>query len=299
MKLSKLRHIAAVDLCGSVTAAAKMLNVTQSSVTKSVADVERDLGYSLFNRHARGLTATEGGRAFLDRAQRLLSDFDQLIEDAKTLRNKRDIVLRVGVAPPSVEGLLNRAVMHLIRTYPDYRIQMRASSIEMAMQLLRQGDIDICVGPADKLAADGDTRVTPLGELHAQFFVRKSHPLASAPNPAGIEIGAYPIILPDLHGRYVDHILQLLSSESSPPSRQIHILENFPMVSQIVATTDAVGVVSEGYARAANFLKRFVALNFNFSEPMPLAAAERRLWHPSRPMEHFLAALKKHPPIGR
>jgi DNA-binding transcriptional LysR family regulator len=262
MKVSKLRYAAAVDLCGSVTAAAAMLNVTQSSVTKSVADVERDLGYSLFNRHARGLTATEGGRAFLDRAQRLLSDFDQLIEDAKTQRNKRDIVLRVGVAPPSIEGLLNRAVMHLFRTYPNYRIQMRTSSVELAMQLLRHGDIDICIGPEDKLMANGDTRVTPLGKLRSQFFVRKAHPLASVPNPAGTQIGAYPVILPDLHGGHLDHILQLLTNEQGPPSRQIHILENFPMVAQIVATTDAVGIVSEGYAQATNFLKRFTALNF-------------------------------------
>ena len=44
------------------------------SVTKSVAELERYLGYSLFHRTSRGAMPTEEGREFIDRAARLLAD---------------------------------------------------------------------------------------------------------------------------------------------------------------------------------------------------------------------------------
>lgn len=298
MNVAKLRHVVAIDRCGSVTAAAEAANVTQSSVTKSLADIETEIGHALFFRRARGMTATEQGRHFLDRATRILSDLDQLIEDAQAERNQRDQVLRIGIAPSSLEGLLNRAVGSLIREHPDYRVQLRGTSVERGIQLLRQGDLDICVGPEDKFAAGVEFDVTPLGNLHAKLFVRKGHPLAAMDAPSEGDIRDYPIILPDLHGPYVERLLQLTPPEHGPPARQIHILEHFPMIAEIVSTTDAAGVISSGYARARRFRERFTALDFDLGEPMPLGAAARSGWHPTRPMAHFMATLRRHPPTG-
>ena len=52
MNPSKLRYIVAVDREGSISAAAKGLRITQSAVTKAVAEVESDLGFALFDRQA-------------------------------------------------------------------------------------------------------------------------------------------------------------------------------------------------------------------------------------------------------
>ena len=110
MNLTKLKYVVAVDREGSISAAAKAMHVTQSAVTKAVADVEDDLGFTLFDRRARGVVATAAGRDFIDRAARIVSDMDQLVDDARTGRDSRDRVLRIGIAPPSLEGLMNRAV---------------------------------------------------------------------------------------------------------------------------------------------------------------------------------------------
>ena len=108
--LSKLRHVVAVDRLGSFTAAAEEVRLSQSSITKSVAQVEDELGYSLFDRRARGASATENGREFLDRAARIVADVDGLGRDVASQRARREEVLRVGVAPPSLVGLLSGAV---------------------------------------------------------------------------------------------------------------------------------------------------------------------------------------------
>jgi DNA-binding transcriptional LysR family regulator len=55
----RLKHAVAVAKCGSFTAAAKLIGVTQSAVTRAVADLERQLGYDLFHRTARGAFLTD------------------------------------------------------------------------------------------------------------------------------------------------------------------------------------------------------------------------------------------------
>ena len=61
MNSTKLKHIVAVDQHESISAAAKSLNLTQSTVSRSVADIEHEIGYALFDRRARDVVATERG----------------------------------------------------------------------------------------------------------------------------------------------------------------------------------------------------------------------------------------------
>ena len=78
---SRLKYAVAVARIGSFTGAANAVGVTQSAVTKSVADLEQQLGIALFNRTSRGILVTPEGRDFIDRAARLLADADDLFRE--------------------------------------------------------------------------------------------------------------------------------------------------------------------------------------------------------------------------
>ena len=99
MRFTRLKHVVEVDRNGSITAAANALNTTQSTVTKSVAAMEQELGFSLFVRKARGVVATEKGQEFLTRASRVLSDFEQLVTDVRAQQEEANTLLRIGVSP--------------------------------------------------------------------------------------------------------------------------------------------------------------------------------------------------------
>jgi DNA-binding transcriptional LysR family regulator len=79
---SRLKHAVAVGRLCSFSRAADDVGVTQSAVVKSVADLERQLGYPLFHRTSRGARLTGEGRGAIDRASRLLSDAAELVGDA-------------------------------------------------------------------------------------------------------------------------------------------------------------------------------------------------------------------------
>ena len=66
MKLHDLHILMAVAQAGSMNKAAALLNMTQSAVSRSVAELERTVGVSLLDRYPRGVKPTEYGRALLD-----------------------------------------------------------------------------------------------------------------------------------------------------------------------------------------------------------------------------------------
>ena len=299
MNVVKLRHVVTVDRCGSVTRAAQMLHVTQSAVTKSLADIEREIGYPLFDRLARGVATTGAGRLFIDRARRILADIEQLAEDTRRQRSAREMALRLVICPPSLEGLLNRAVRSFITTSPACRVHLFAATIERGIEQLRQGDVDICLGARDRLEAVPGFTCHPLPDLVANLFVRKDHPLAACNTLSGQDIAAYPIIVPDLQGPYIERILSLVSPGGVASMRQLHILESFPMVTEIVSTTDTIGIVSNGYSGTEAFRQRFRTLPYELGAPMPLAAATRARWPATRQMTVFLSALDRNPLTGQ
>ena len=126
MNAAKLKHVVAIDQAGSVSAAARLLGLTQSSVSRSLADIEREIGYAIFDRRARDVVATERGRAFINRAARIISDLDQLSEDARAGREAGETLIRVGVSPASMQGLVNKATIALMRRKPAMRVHLEA-----------------------------------------------------------------------------------------------------------------------------------------------------------------------------
>ncbi len=72
--LRQLQFFVAAAEVGSVTAAARALSISQSSVTEAIRALEDDLGVTLFDRQARGLLITHKGSAFLRHARQILAD---------------------------------------------------------------------------------------------------------------------------------------------------------------------------------------------------------------------------------
>ena len=69
--LRQFRYFIAVAESGSVAAASRMLNIAQSALTKSLLELEAELGSSLFERSSKGMTLTPQGHRFLVSARKV------------------------------------------------------------------------------------------------------------------------------------------------------------------------------------------------------------------------------------
>ncbi|HNR77805.1 MAG TPA: LysR family transcriptional regulator [Parvularculaceae bacterium] len=298
MNAAKLKHVIAVDRCGSISAAARALSLTQSTVSRSLADIERETGYALFDRRARDVIATDRGRAFLTRAARIISDLEQLSEDSRLNRLAEETLIRVGVCPASMQGLVNKAVMGLILSRPDLRLHLEATTVGGGVRALRRGDIDVLVGPEDAMKSDDDFAFERLGALKTFLFARKTHPLAAKTSLKKSDIAAYSVIAPDRMSWHTDKLRSLYASLGGDAARRMHVIEYFPLIADIVAESDAIGVVSAEYSETKTFRQRFSLLSIDFFEPLTVGFAVRKRWMPTAAMRVFQGTLKEFPPAA-
>ena len=95
LNLHHLRLFRAVATDGTLTGAARRLNLSQSALSIQIKQLEERLGHSLFERRGRQLYLTEAGRIALDHADTIFSAGEELVETLKeTGRTRRAI--RIG-----------------------------------------------------------------------------------------------------------------------------------------------------------------------------------------------------------
>lgn len=102
MNIRHIGYFAAVADHGSLSAAAKDQCVTVQAVSKAIADLERELGQTLFVRESRGVRLTPFGGAFRQKAEEVLRSFDELQTFAASYDEgaHRD-VLRLALCSPA------------------------------------------------------------------------------------------------------------------------------------------------------------------------------------------------------
>ncbi len=95
LNLHHLRLFRAVATDGTLTGAARRLNLSQSALSSQIRTLEDSLGHALFERRGRGLVLTEAGRIALDHAESIFRTADDLTATLRDAARGRQ-VLRVG-----------------------------------------------------------------------------------------------------------------------------------------------------------------------------------------------------------
>lgn len=90
MEIKQLKYFVVAADVGSFSEAAKVLYTTQSSVSKVIATLEKELGYPLFQRESKGIALTYEGQKFHSRANKLVADFENL--ESLSMDNQKNMV---------------------------------------------------------------------------------------------------------------------------------------------------------------------------------------------------------------
>lgn len=99
IELNQLQQFAAVAECGTLSAAAERLFVSQPALTRSMQKLENDLGVPLFDRARSRISLNENGRFFLDIVRSLLSEADSCVERVRAFDRSRRTIAVGSCAP--------------------------------------------------------------------------------------------------------------------------------------------------------------------------------------------------------
>jgi DNA-binding transcriptional LysR family regulator len=127
----------------SFTDAGRKLGTTSSAIGKSIAKLENELGVSLFHRSTRAITLTAEGQLFLERSQRILSEFDVAKIELAQTKSAPKGKLRVGF--PQFGIHLMHKFTKFQKLYPE--IELELSFSDQLVNIIEDGfDIVIRVG---------------------------------------------------------------------------------------------------------------------------------------------------------
>ena len=290
----RLEYVVATSHFGSFTAAAERVGVTQSAITKSVADLERQLGYSIFNRTARGVLLTEEGRVFVERAERLLNEARDLFRGASAGLDPYAGVIRIGVCPASLEWILLEPLSTLLARHPKIRVNIVGGSFDRVVQQLRAGAIDVAVGYEAAFEDQPDFRRERLPPMPTTFFVRHGHPILDCEHVTVEDITKYDLISPSgsAPGDYLWR--QMYEQAGVDANERMHLIDYFPIVARLVDETGAIGIVSTQYTSSRAFKSRFSTFPYLETFPLaPLCCATRLRWPPRQAVRAFIKACRE------
>ena len=172
--------------------AASTLNVAQSAISRQILNVEADLGVSLFERHARGVTLTPAGEVFLRFARDTRGLSERVRAEIDALSGFRRGMVRIWAIDSVSQDVLPRAIFSFVTDNPGFALRIVASTEEVvsAVQDVR-ADIGIAFQP--QLPAGVRATLRLRSPVHA--LMSADHPLAKSDSLSLGETLEHPIAL--------------------------------------------------------------------------------------------------------
>ncbi|HZR76991.1 LysR family transcriptional regulator [Bradyrhizobium sp.] len=177
IKLSQLRNFTAVVDAGAVRQAARMLHLSQSSVTKSIQQLEQELGVPLLHRGAQGVTPTAAGQALLGRVKAIEAQLRHARNDVEAVAGASVGEIRVSASPTVAMGLLPRGIIAFQRAHPRVTFRILEGVYPDVLPTVRTGDIDIAICLVPGRPRDETLSFISLIKDRLVPAVRSDHPL--------------------------------------------------------------------------------------------------------------------------
>jgi DNA-binding transcriptional LysR family regulator len=153
LTLRQFRYFIAVAEGGSVASASRMLNIAQSALTKSLLELEAEVGSSLFERSSRGMALTPQGHRFLVSARKVIAS----VADAMRLHGEEEApgltgVLAVGVTSLVAGYYLSELFSRFRRNCPAVQVFVTEDSPGFLEHLLINGELDVAIMVSNALS---------------------------------------------------------------------------------------------------------------------------------------------------
>ena len=195
MELRTLRYFLAAAQEENITRAADILHVTQPTLSRQMMDLERELGVTLMLRGKNGLTLTDDGIFFRQRAQEIVELADRLEKSFAERQNDISGMVVIGASEVVGSQTLAKLMKEFSEKYPAVQFTLYNETVDSIKERLDKGlvDIGLLLEPIDVTKYD-------YIRLDRQdtwgLLVREDHPLAEKASLTAQDVASCPLLLP-------------------------------------------------------------------------------------------------------
>lgn len=176
MRARQLEVFTAVMRAGTVTAAARMLNISQPALSQILRHAEDEIGFALFDRSKGRLKPTPEALELYPEAERLFAGLEGLRRKTSDLRQGRAGLVRVAASAPPAMAILPHAMAAFRAHHSDIHLRTHIGPLKTIVSLLREGDASLALALDDRLPPDIETEV--VGQARFICLLPLGHSLA-------------------------------------------------------------------------------------------------------------------------
>lgn len=294
MKLSQLRNLAVIVEAGTVRQAAKRLNISQSSVTKSIQQLEQSLGVELLRRSTHGVSPTEAGRALVSRAQTIDAELRHARNDIEAIRGATLGEIRVSASPTVMMRLLPLAVVAFQRSRPRVSFQIQEGVYPDVLSAVRTGAIDFAICLVPGKPHDETLNFESLIEDRVVPAVRADHRLIGMRKLALADLRSADWVIYGRGRTGLDVFEQTFVANGLEPPKSTIECSSFACALALVENGDYVTLVpSQVFAGNRKSLSIVPLLMNSEMSPWQIAVVSRARYELSAVCRTFLAELRR------
>ena len=247
MELRHLEQILEICRAGGFSGAARKLEISQPTLSKSIARLEAQLSLKLFERSGGAARPTTYGAFVAQRAEVLLQGVASLSRDLEQLARGEQGRIRIAAGPATRLKPLPELMRRLAVRFPKLHIETVLETGTGVLKALEDGRVDIAFGYSEHAARYGELIRKKLFEDRIVLVARPDHPLLAKTAVGPAELLEYPLALPSvLPG--VEAWAGELTREQQENLRAF-VSDDYSLIIQRALDTDAV-------AMGASFLFR-------------------------------------------
>lgn len=286
MKLHHLRNVVAVVERGSLRAGAKHLGLAQPAVSRSIKELERELGLTLFERNKFGMTLTHAGEVFARRAKAIQAEFVRTLEEMEHLKGEDRGTITVGCSSATLIAMVPTIINRFHLKYPNIRIKLLEGSLPMLESQIRDGLVDLYYGPVANGFVDPALVMELLFDNERMIIGRAGHPLRNATSLAEL-VGARWVTTPMAIDS--DNEVNSVFTAAGLPSPSIAMQASSAMnLAVIVATSDLLAPVPQQWKELIKATGLMEQIHVREISKAPRICAVRRANVPLTPAAEFL-----------
>jgi DNA-binding transcriptional LysR family regulator len=176
-----LQAFAQAASCGSLSAAARRLGKSQSTISEAVARLEIDLGIALFERGPRKLQLTEAGASLLAHAEQVLAASDRLARHAAGLARGQEARLTLALSDAYQPKQYEARLQELDQRFPDLQFESLIAEQADVLDLVSQGRVQLGLLAAQPAYPPHIAHARLATSSEFGLFVATGHPLSELP----------------------------------------------------------------------------------------------------------------------
>ncbi|MCC0013313.1 MAG: LysR family transcriptional regulator [Hoeflea sp.] len=250
MKHRQLEAFRATMRSGSITEAAAMMHISQPSVSRLIADLERAVGFSLFLRSGRGLTPTVEAKAFYQGVEGMFAGVDRLQELARAISTTRSGVITIGTIQSIATIEVPKAVNTIYRRLPEINFMIQSRNTPAILDAVQMHQLDIGI-VGRQPPYDG---VEVLFQITAPYvcLMPEAHELADRSGLVDLELLAETEEFATFGGAFPDSMMSIESSLAQKMQKRSRLsATNMPLAASLVRETGVLAIADPFSAEQA------------------------------------------------